>query len=289
MASVIGQVFPLGACNVAFNGVDLGLTSDKTKATFKTKRVEAMAGAFGEVPISVFKNGTRVEVDLEILQTDLVNIQGNAAGPIFPEFTLVTGSGKSKVTFGEYAGAGVTKATLKLTSVLSANTPAYDLTLTQAAPISDPVLIYTGAGVQVWAMKFVGCIDLGQSNGALVGSFGDATASGSSVAPSVTGRAPAENASSVPTNSSVVWTMNKALNGTTVNGNSVKLFQEPTSAAGTEVAGTVVLVNNGASTTITFTPTSALTSSKTYMAVLTSEILSQDGNRLVTDTYNFAT
>lgn len=292
MAENSGLVIPLGGASLTFNGVELGHTTPNTKATFKTKILEATAAKYGEVPIGIFRAGTRVEIDAELEQTDLLNVQGSATGSPYPQLYLVSGSGKTKLTFGEIAGKKSAAQLLKVTSFLTANTPAYDFTLTQAVPIGDPVLIYQGDKIQVWAVKFVGVIDEGKADGSYLGSIGDTTATVDAVAPTVSGVVPAENASSVPVASptTVTWTLSKSLNGTLVNNKTVKLFLSPSAAAGTEVAcGVPVLTNAGASTTIALTTSGNLTSGKTYMAMLTNEIQDQVGNTLATYISEFST
>ncbi len=286
MAEVIGQVYPLGAVLVNWAGVDMGLTTPKSTVTFKTAFVEAESGAYGKTPIRVFRNGTRVEVDLEFQQNDLANV----VGPSYQQFTVVSGAGKTKLTFGQIAGLANTNDVLILTSVVSANTPGVDLTLTQATPVGDPKLMYNAEGVQVYAAKFVACIDLGQVAGAFLGSFGDNSATQDDVAPTVSSVVPAADATGVSVGTSVIWTLSKNLNGGTVNGNSVKLFLPANEPNGEVACAAPVLVNNGASTTITLTPLAPLTTASNYLAVLTTQIKDQFGNPLAaTYTSDFIT
>lgn len=287
MAEDISKVVMLGAVSATFNGVELGHTTPNTKVTIKTTFVEAEAGKYGKVPTNVFRNGTRVEVELELIQTDITNIQ--AAGP-FPMFTLVSGSGLVKATLGQIAGLQNSKAILTLTSFLSDNTPIYDFTLSQATAIGDPELAYTAENIQIWKAKFVGCIDEGKAAGNYLGSFGNNSATADAVVPVVSSVVPAADATGISRSTAIVWTMSKALNSNTVNANTVYLFIADPTGAGTRVAcAAPVLVNNGASTTITLTPSSTLGATTLYLAVLTNAIQDQVGNALVTYTSNFTT
>ena len=287
MAENVGQNIVLGAVSVTYNGIELGHTTPNTKATFKPKYITVKTGKYGDTPTNIFLAGLTVEVDLELLQTDLVNIQGSAGSP-YPFLTGIFGSA-NKLGFGEVAGRQLIKALLKLTSFIPGNTPLYDLTLTQAAAIGTPEIDYTGEKEQIWKCKFVACIDEGQVAGLNIGSFGNSAATQSAVAPTVTSVVPAANATGVSHSSSVIWTMSEAVNGNTVTSSSVKLFSLA-AGVGTPVACSApVLVNNGSSTTITLTPTSNLSSSTVYIAMLNSTILDQYGNALALYSTEFTT
>lgn len=287
MAENVANIVVLGAVSATYNGVELGHTTPNTKVTFKTKYVKAKTGKWGDVTTNVWRAGTVVEVDLEFLQTDLVNIQGSATGSPFPFFYGIFGT-NNKLGFGEVAGQQQSKNTLKLTSFISGNTPLYDLTLTQATPIGDPELIYTGEKEQVWKCKFEACIDEGQVAGLNIGSFGNSAATASTTPPTVSTVVPNASATGVSHSTAITWTMSESLNSNTVNTSSVKLFSV-SAGVGTPVAGSVVLTNAGSSTTIVFTPTSSLSGSTVYWAILNSTILDQYGNALALYSTDFTT
>jgi hypothetical protein len=147
----------------------------------------------------------------------------------------------------------------------------------QAVPIGDFSPVYEGGKVAGYKVKFSGIInEAGAASGAWMGQFGDSTITANVSAPTVSGVVPAQAATGVATSANVVWTLSAAMNGNTINTNTVSLVEDP---AGTpvDVPGSVALVNNGSSTTITFTPTSALTASKTYVAILGAGITDQTG------------
>lgn len=287
MSEDVSKIVVLGAVSATYNSVELGHTTNKTKVTFKTKYIKGKAGKWGDVTTNVWRGGTVVMVDLEFLQTDLVNIQGSATGSPFPFFYGIFGTA-NKLGFGEVAGQQQAKNVLKLTSFLSGNTPLYDLVLTQATPVGDPELAYTGEGEQIWKCAFEGCIDESQVAGLNIGSFGNAAATASSAAPTVTTVVPASGATGVSHSAAVTWTMSESLNGNTVNANSVQLWKVGSGVL-TPVAGTVLLTNAGPSTTIVFTPTSALSGSTVYWATLNGTILDQYGNALVGTSTDFTT
>ena len=289
MSENVGTVITLGAVSMSYNGVELGHTDKDTKVAFKQKLEKTKTGKWGDTTTNIFRAGLEVMVEATLLQTDLVNIQGSATGTPYPFFSTITGNGGTKLGFGEIAGNQMPKETLTLTPFLSGanQNTNYILTLTQAAPVGDPELLYSGEGQQKWKVKFEGCIDEGQVAGLNIGSFGLPAAT-STTTPPTTSVVPNAGASGVLHSATVVWTVSEALNGNTVNTNTVQLWKVGSSVM-TLVAGSVVLVNNGASTTITFTPTGTLSGSTVYWASLTNQILDQYGNALVAESSDFTT
>jgi hypothetical protein len=288
MSENVGQIVVLGAVSVTYNGIELGHTTPNTKVTFKPKYIKAKTGKWGDTTTNIYRAGIAVEVALELLQTDLVNIQGSTTGSPYPFFNGIFGT-NNKLGFGEVAGVLQTKALLKLTSFISGNTPLYDLTLTQATPIGAPEIDYTGEKEQIWKVTFEACIDEGQVAGLNIGSFGNSAATQSVVAPTVTSVVPAANATAISRSTVITWTMSEALNGNTVNASSVKLFSL-TAGIGTPVAcAAPVLTNNGASTTIALTPSGNLAATTAHIAVLNSTILDSYGNALALYSTQFTT
>lgn len=98
-----------------------------------------------------------------------------------------------------------------------------------------------------------------------------------STPPTVTLSSPADGATNVAVNASVVWTMSEALQGATVNPGSVMLVN---ASDGTNVAGTVTLNNAGAGTTVTLHPTGNLDAATDYIAFLTTSVRDAAGNAL---------
>lgn len=98
--------------------------------------------------------------------------------------------------------------------------------------------------------------------------------------------APTDGAVGQATSVNVVWTFSEALQASTVHNGTVMLIKDD----GTNVAGTVTLVNNGASTTVTFDPTSALSGSSNYIGILTTGVRDTAGNAIAAPSVtNFAT
>ena len=96
-------------------------------------------------------------------------------------------------------------------------------------------------------------------------------------APTVSSTSPANAATGVTASTTVVWTFSEDLRVSSVSTSSVAVIKD---SDGTAVAGTVALVNNGASTTVTFTPGANLASGQAYTAVLTTQVRDLAGNPL---------
>lgn len=289
MSQDISKVILLGSVEVEYNGVDLGHTDPSTKVTVKTELVKAQVAKFGKSTVKVFRNGIEVMVEMMLMQTDLTNIQGSSTASPYPQFYPVSSGGNTKLGIGEVAGQESEGAELVLTPVLGDNTPDFDFTLHNAVPVGDPELMYTSEKVQIWKVVFEGVIDEGQLAGEYIGAFGDDSITQDAVAPVVSSMSPANDSTGQSVATNIVWTMSKALNGNTVNTDSVKVVATPGVGAGGEVAGTVTLVNNGASTTITFNPDSNLAATTKFICILENTILSQSGVALVTDVRQFTT
>lgn len=87
---------------------------------------------------------------------------------------------------------------------------------------------------------------------------------------------PADTATGVTVGANVVWTFSEALQTASVNTSSVFLIKSD----GTNVAGAVTLVNNGASTTVTFNPNASLASAAEMIGICTTNVRDTAGNAL---------
>lgn len=288
MAEDVTKIALFGACTVTIDGAECGHVDEKgVKLSVKNEVVKAFAGKFGKVPVREFMNGQPAEVEFDLIQTNFTGLV-----KFLPLSTKVTSGGVSKLTFGKVAGSPLTGVALKFQSFIAANTPVYDCTIANAVPVGDFELLYTGEKYQVWHCKFDVMIDeAGGTNGNYMFQFGDSTISTDLVAPTVTAVLPVDDAAAVALDTTVTWTISKELDGNTVNTDTVKLIRglnlDP--PVPVEVAGTVVLTNAGAATTIVFTPTAVLTTALNYSPILSSEITDQNGNHLAYHFTDFVT
>jgi len=281
----ISKIELFGPVAITVNGVNCGHTDEEgVKCPLTTQIVEAMAGKYGSnAPVGVWLNGQRLEIEFNLIQTDLEAASAGGLEECLPGATLVSSAGKEKLTFGKIAGTKLTPVTMVLSSHVTAQTPKFDLSC-YAVPIGDFELTYTAEGHNKWACKFLATInEAGGAAGSYLATFGDATATADVVAPTVSAVLPVDGAAAQPVDVNVVWTMSEDLNLNTVDEFSVFLFEDAEGAGlGVQIAGAVTAVNAGAATAITFNPTAALTGGTTYVAVLTSAIKDLAGNALAT-------
>ena len=278
MGQDIAKIQLIGPASVSVGGVNVGHTDETgVKLALANTIVEALAGKYGQSPTKAWMNGQRAEIEFMLTQTELSTLV-NA----LPGGTYTIDTTKEKIQFGKIAGTPLTGVQLIFTPENAAETPDFDLTVPVAVPIGDFELIYSAEGNQKWACKFLVLINEGGgSNGNYLFTFGDASATADTTRPTAGSPTPSDGATGVSVSTTVQVTVDEELDANTVDPYSVFLVKDPMAAgAGTKVAGTVVLVNNGASTTITFTPSSNLTAATDYLFTCTDAIKDKNGNRL---------
>ena len=276
MGADITEVLNLGPCTVTVNSVNVGHTGpDGVKVTMPADQVEAFAGKWGKkAPVKAWIATQAVEAEFTLIQTNMVDLVN-----VFNGLTKVTSGADSKITVGKIAGSPITAVPVVFTPINTSNTPTYDFTIPYAVPVGNPELLYTGDKFQEWKCKFRAHVnEASGADGSYLATFGDVSISADLVNPTCT-VVPLDAAAAVSVNTTVVWTFSKNLDSAAVNSANVKLIEAPVGAAA-YVAGTIVLSNAGAATTITFTPTAALTAATQYLAVLTSGIKDMAGNAL---------
>jgi len=255
-----------GPVGVSIGGADVGHTDEKgVTVEVKGQFVEAFAGKYGKAaPVQQWLNGQSCEVTLSIIQTEnasLVNVLPGAA--------LVTGVGGTKLTFGRGAGYKLTGVTMILTPYPSGQSPKFNFTLKRVVPIGDFNIVYSGDGFNLWACKFRALIDEATgAEGSFLARFGDDSITPDVVVPTISAVVPADNAPAIPVGTAVNWTASENLDASSVSTATVHLLKNPAGGPTVKVVGVVALVNAGASTQITFTPSAPLTAASPYLAIL---------------------
>ncbi|MFA6514436.1 MAG: Ig-like domain-containing protein [Patescibacteria group bacterium] len=133
-------------------------------------------------------------------------------------------------------------------------------------------------------------------NNAVAAVYTAAGISSESTAPTITAVSVADAATGVAINSTITITMSEALDQLTVNNNTIKLYNDLGTAdavnigTDTEVAATISLENNGASTKIYINPTSDLSNSGNYIYRISTGVKDLSGNALAANAdYDFTT
>jgi hypothetical protein len=289
MALDVQEVQLYGPADVLINGVTVGHTTMEGIKVKRTPKIaEAKVSKFGDTAVKKWQDGEKLEVEFTLAQSNF-GLLANA----LPSATLVTdGSGNQKLTFGKIAGTPLDAVELVLQPFVAANTPTYDLTIPKAVSIGDFSVDYIGEKFNGFHCKFEGLVDESASDGALLFTLGDASITQNAVAPTFT-VVPTDNATpTAPAN--IVWTFSKDLNADTIQDyesalpSTVIVMKTPSGAGqtGLEYAGHATLSNNGAATTLTWTPDVAFQSGQVYMWIL-QNIKSLDGNDLPFNAGNF--
>ena len=107
---------------------------------------------------------------------------------------------------------------------------------------------------------------------------------GDSIPPTITSSVPAVDGVGVAISSTYAWTMSESLNSATVTGDNFYLVND---TDGTLVPGTVTY--NDITKVVTFTPTSALSASTKYLAIVDADVTDVAGNHIVPTARIFTT
>lgn len=279
MALDTTQQIDLGPSILTLGSTDLGHSGEKGVIVhITTHTVDGHVNVAGPTAVNTWKVGDVVEVDVEVAQTDPLILSQSIAA-----FLKVTSSGgASKNTLGSTSGLLLTPHQLTIHPKNQGTSKTFDTTIYAAVPISSPQIVYDGAKVQGWACKFRAQAVTTRGEGDMILAFGDPTITADTVAPTFT-IVPADDAT-VTAVTQIVMTLSKPMDGRFVNLANFKLIQwsgavgtTPTLIDGASVA----LVNNGASTTITWTPASSpLTGGGKVYSFLGFGLVDQNGNPL---------
>ena len=297
MAEDVTKIVNLGGCSLwaSTNGfstyTDLGDTDENgVKLEIKSSVVLAKVARFGDTPVAGWLNGQVAKITAKLSQSQYAIL-----GQITPGATITTnGSGNSNMTLGVYGGTQLAPFSLKLKSLLPENTPTWDVTAVNVIVVGATNMGFTGKKEQQWEVDFAVLVDQGATNGSSLLTIGDTTITQES-AVTVSSVSPANKATAVALAATVTWTFSGILNqgsvSTTGPQPTVGVMEDPNSSSsdtGNAVAGMAVLTNNGASTTIVFTPTSDLTASVVYIAWIQG-LVDAFGNQLPLYTSMFTT
>jgi hypothetical protein len=267
----------LGPSILTFGSTVLGHTDKNgVKVKIMPSIVEGVVGEAG-MAVNAWLEKMPVEIDVILEQTDPIILA--AAFPLFNKVTST--GGLSKLTGGDVSGKQITPAQLVIAPQIAANTPGYNFTVFKAYAAGAAEIDYVGSKSQGWAVKLKSLYDPTLGDGARVWAFGDTTITGDSVAPTATIAPTAGQTLAAP--ASIIWTFSENLDGRSVNAQNIKVIQW-SGAAGTSTptvltpqAGSPVLANAGAATTVTWTPSSAFASGKIH-TVVADGLMDQNGN-----------
>lgn len=264
------KVFKLGPASITVNGTNIGFTGpDGVRFMYEDHVTYSTVADYGDTNFKAYFTGCALTVETQIAQTELDILSICASGA-----TEITDGSDSAMGLGKKAGTEITGVPIVISPV-DTNMPSF--TMYKGIPEISMEAAYTGEdGTTYYPLKFVAVVDSSKTSDVL-GRFGDTSINADVTAPTVSSVVPADEATSVAVSTNVIWTMSEELELATVTTKTVGVIKISDQS---NVAGAVTLVNNGASTTITFNPTSDLDASSDYIAYLTKGIEDLAGNNL---------
>ena len=270
MAKDSTKVVKLGPCSVTVDAVNIGYTGPNGATVNISDEVTfSQVADFGNTNFRGFLTGCMVELEIELAQTELDKMAALASST-----TTITDGASYAVGIGKKVGAALSGVQVIVTPV-DTNQPTF--TIYKAVANSEYSLPYTGAdGATYYTVKFEALADDSKTTDCLA-RFGSTSISADTTAPTFT-VVPLDEATDVVVTSNVIWTFSEELDPATVNTSSVYCVERDDPSE--NIAGSVTLVNNVASTTITFNPTSDLSASTGYTVFLTQAITDKAGNAL---------
>lgn len=145
----------LGACDVSFNAVDLGLTKGGVKVSFSTQKKDVTVDQFGETIMNSFIMGRTGTVTVPMAETDLTKLAS-----VIPGATLITDhttSSKKKLVIPTAVGTSLidTAAVLVLhPTALASSDKSEDVTVPLASPTGQMSFEYQFQNERVYNVEF---------------------------------------------------------------------------------------------------------------------------------------
>lgn len=150
----------LGACNVSFNGTDLGLTKGGVEVEASTTTKKVTVDQFGETEVNEYITGRTIKVTVPLAETDL-----DTLASVIPGATLVTDgtdTTKKRIDIPTGVGSSLRDAAAVLICHPDANAADdknEDLTVPLAAPRGDISFAFKYDEERVYAVEFMGYPD----------------------------------------------------------------------------------------------------------------------------------
>jgi len=161
----------VGACNVTFNNVNLGLSKGGCTFSYAPEYHEVNVDQYGNSPAEMFLVGEKITVKVPLAESTIANMK--VAMPM----GTFGGAGNARMTLGRDASEKLSNsAGLLLLHPVNEGTRVNDIVLYRAVAQSTIELNHVIDGEKILEVEFVALIDTTKSNGARLGLIGDSTA-----------------------------------------------------------------------------------------------------------------
>lgn len=160
----------VGACDVTYNGVDLGHTIGGVEVSYEPVYKDVMVDAYGETIVEKYLIGEKLTAKVPLAESTIANLR-NAV----PQSTFA-GAGNSRITVGAKAGKKATDDAYELVLHPSGEgTRAFDIVLHKAYSSEAVTVSHTNDGEKVIEVTFQALLDESKSDGNYLGLIGDST------------------------------------------------------------------------------------------------------------------
>lgn len=161
----------VGACDISFNGVDLGHTIGGVEVSYEPEYKDVSVDKYGTTVVEKYLLGEKFTAKVPLAESTIANLR-NA----IPQSTFA-GAANARITIGAKAGKKATDDAYQLVlHPSSEGTRAFDIVMYKAYVQATVVLSHTNDGEKIIEVEFVALLDESKSDGNYLGLIGDSTA-----------------------------------------------------------------------------------------------------------------
>ena len=161
----------VGACDVSFNGVDLGHTIGGVEVSYEPEYKDVAVDKYGTTVVEKYLLGEKFMAKVPLAESTIANLR-NA----IPQSTFA-GAANARITIGAKAGKKATDDAYQLVlHPSSEGTRAFDIVIYKAYVGSTVTLSHTNDGEKIVEVTFEALLDESKSDGNYLGLIGDSTA-----------------------------------------------------------------------------------------------------------------
>lgn len=167
----------IGRQTITFDTTELGHTDGGCEFSYEPTYTDILVDAYGETVADKVLTGEAVKVTVPLAETTLDRLK-----TAIPTGTFVDGGTSQKLTIGSEAGtkrlSDYAKTLLLHPAWLDTSDKSLDITLHKAVVISEVALPFKVDEKTVYEVEFLALIDETKTNGDLLATIGDPSATG---------------------------------------------------------------------------------------------------------------